>query len=78
MKTPTLIVRLVGIYLVVQSSMTLLQVQKMKALGGIGSAQNQIVGDIWIYAIAGLVVGLAATAFAGIIARLLTFDSGRE
>jgi hypothetical protein len=79
MKIPTLIVRLIGLYLVVRCTITLLQVNKMKALvGRMATAQDQIVGDIWIYAVAGLVVGIVATMFAGVLARLLTFDSGRE
>lgn len=79
MKIPTLIVRLTGLYLAVRCTITLLQVKKMAALvGGMATAQDQIVGDIRIYAIIGLVVGIIATMFAGVLARLLTFDSGRE
>lgn len=79
MKTPTLIVRLAGLYLIVQSSLTLIQVRKIKAMsGGMVTAQDQLVGDIWIYAIAGLVIGLLGTLFAGALARLLTFDAGRD
>lgn len=77
MKTPTLIVRLVGLYLVAQSGIALLQVQKMGTLAaGMGMRQNPVPGDIQAYAVIGLLVGLAATAFAGPLARMLTFDSG--
>ena len=79
MKTPTLIVRLVGLYLIVQSTIALLQAQKINAMDrSMGLTQQQIVGDISIYAIAGLLVGLAAAIFAGPLARILTFDAGRE
>ena len=78
MKTPTLIVRLVGLYLIGQNTIALIQAQKMNAMGGMGLAQQQIVGDIWIYAVVGLLIGLAATIMAGRLARVLTFDAGRE
>lgn len=78
MKTPTLIVRLVGLYLVVQNTIALIQAQKIQSMDGIGLAQQQIVGDIRIYAIAGLLAGLAAAAFAGPLARILTFDASRD
>ena len=76
MKTPTLIVRLIGLYLLVQSSMVLVQLLRMKEMGGgLGMTQNQVVGDIRLYAVLGLLVGLAATVFAGRLAQILTFDS---
>jgi hypothetical protein len=78
MKTPTLIIRLIGIYLIVTSVTTMLQLQKMKGITGGWLPQIQITGDAWTYVIVYLVVGLAATAFAGLAARLLTFDAGRD
>ena len=78
MKTPTLIVRLVGLYLIVHNSIVLLQAQQINAMGGIGLAQQQVVGDIRVYALVGLLVGLAAAIFAGLLARALTFDAGRD
>jgi uncharacterized membrane protein YqgA involved in biofilm formation len=78
MKTPTLIVRLVGLYLIVHNTIALIQVQKINGMGGVGPAQEQIVGDIRIYAVAGLLAGLAAVIFAGPLARILTFDAGRD
>ena len=78
MKTPTLIVRLIGLYLILQNTGTLIQAHKINAMGEIGLAQQQIVGDIWIYAVVAMLIGLAATIMAGRIARVLTFDAGRE
>lgn len=79
MKTPTLIVRLIGLYLIVQNTVTLIQAQKINAMaGGMAPMQQQIVGDIRIYAIAGLLVGFAAAIKAGGLARFLTFDAGRD
>ena len=37
-----------------------------------------MVSHLQTYAIIGLIVGIAATAFAGPLARLLTFDSERK
>lgn len=79
MKTPTLIVRLIGLYLVVQNTFAMFQTQKVSAINrSMGLAQQQIVGDLWTYAIIGLLVGLVTTIFAGRLARILTFDAGRE
>ena len=78
MKTPTLIVRLIGLYMILQNTGTLIQTHKINTMGEIGLAQQQIVGDIWIYAVVGLLIGLAATIMAGRLARVLTFDAGRE
>ncbi len=79
MKTPTLIVRLVGLYLVAHNSLALVQAQKVAAMDrSMGLAQQQIVGDIRMYAIAGLLLGLVTVIFAGRLARVLTFDAGRE
>ncbi|MDP2137821.1 MAG: hypothetical protein Q8J74_08195 [Candidatus Didemnitutus sp.] len=77
MKTPTLIVRLVGLYLIAQNTSTLIQAAKINSWG-IGLAQQQIVGDVRIYAVFVLLVGLAAVIFAGRLARILTFDADRD
>ena len=37
--------------------------------------QQQLSGDLAVYLWIGLFVGLAATAFAGPLARILTFDA---
>lgn len=76
MKTPTLIVRLVGIYLSIQSLIALVQISRFTALAsGAPGASNDAVDQIRLLSILGLVVGLVATAFAGLLARWLTFDS---
>jgi hypothetical protein len=76
MKTPTLIVRLVGLYLLTTCSIGLLQLKKAQAMvGQFGGTQNQMIADIGVYLWLGLLVGLGATIFAGPLARLLTFDS---
>jgi hypothetical protein len=58
-------------------SVTLIQVHRMKALMPVGFPQQQaaVTGDISTYAILALIAGLAATAAAGPVARLLTFDA---
>jgi hypothetical protein len=57
----------------------LIQSQKLNAMyGGMLSAINPVAGDIRIYAILGLLVGLAAALKAGLIAQILTFDAGRD
>ena len=76
MKTPTLIVRLLGLYLLTTCSIGLLQFHKVRVIADqLGGAQNQMIADISIYLWLGLIVGLGATIFAGPLARLLTFDS---
>lgn len=79
MKTPTLIVRLVGLYLIVSCSVNLIQIQKVQSFAGsigFGVQQQSVVSNIQSYAIVGLLVGLVMGTFAGSLARLLTFDSG--
>ena len=75
MKTPTLIVRLIGIYLVVTCSIGLLQLHNMASFGGQAFAMNPVLASFPVYCWIGLVVGVATTLFAGLLARLLTFDS---
>jgi len=80
MKTPTLIVRLIGLSMVVQNTLALIQAQKFNAMAGgvMAPMQQQVVGDIRIYAVACLLLGMAATIYAGGLARVLTFDAGRD
>jgi hypothetical protein len=79
MKTPTLIVRLVGLYLLLNGVIALLQVQKMEAmqvtLPGMPVQQNGVFGDVQLYAGISVFAGLALAVFAGRLAELLTFDS---
>jgi hypothetical protein len=76
MKTPTIIVRLGGLYLLTTCGVGLLQLNKTQQMvAQFGMKQNQITGDIQLYLWIGLLVGLAATAFAGPLARILTFDA---
>jgi len=76
MKTPTLIVRLVGLYLLTTCSIGLLQLNKAQAMvGQFGGPQNQMIADVGLYLWLGVLGGLGATIFAGPLARLLTFDS---
>ena len=76
MKTPTLIVRLAGLYLFSSSALALLQFSKMTADSGIlDGQQGQLLSDFKLYLWSGVIVGLGVTAFAGPLARLLTFDS---
>jgi hypothetical protein len=76
MKTPTLIVRLGGLYLLTTCSLGLIQLHKMHAMAG--GAHNPVTGDFKLYLWGGLIVGLGATLFAGALARLLTFDSDQR
>lgn len=79
MKTPTIIVRLIGLYLIAQNTVALIQAQKLNAMSkAMLAVQNEVAGDIRIYAIAGLLIGLAATLKAGLLAQILTFDAGRD
>ncbi len=75
MKTPTLIVRLVGLYLLGQSAITLLQIQKMHSMAAGMNMQNPVPGDILLYSIIALLLGLVAVIWAGPLARILTFDA---
>lgn len=78
MKTPTLIVRLIGLYLVAACGIGLIQIEHVHSVAGpigIGTQQQTVISNLQTYAIIGLIVGIAATAFAGPFARLLTFDS---
>lgn len=76
METPTLIVRLVGLYLLATCSTGLLQLKQAQAMASqFGGATMPGLSDFGLYLWLGLVVGLAAAIFAGPLARLLTFDA---
>ena len=75
MKTPTLIVRLFALYILVNCAITLIQVYRVQAAGPVSDAQAATFHDLQMYSIVGVVVGLAGTAFAGFFARLLTLDA---
>lgn len=76
MKTPTIIVRLGGLYLLTTCTIGLIQLNKAQAMvTQFGAGQNPMVGDMQLTLWIGLVVGLAATVFAGPLARILTFDA---
>ncbi len=79
MKTPTLIVRILGLYLLTTCSIGLLQMHRIQTLApNVPTQQANVFGDLQIYLSLGLLVGLAATRFAGPLARVLTFDSERK
>ena len=73
MKTPTIIVRLIGLYLMSTCSIALFQIHEMSAMSG--EMQNPTLNTIETYSVLGLIVGLSVSAFAGPIARILTFDA---
>lgn len=76
MKTPTIIVRLGGLYLLTTCGVGLLQLNKAQQMVAFfGATRNPIPADLQIYLWLGLLVGLAATVFAGPLARILTFDA---
>jgi hypothetical protein len=102
MKTPTLIVRLIGIYLLATSIIGLVQIGrqasmqestqmamqqqmqeaiKFQTIHGLPTSkmpsipENPMISDMQVYLWIEIVVGLAASAFAGFLARLLTFDA---
>jgi hypothetical protein len=74
-------VRLIGLYLIAACGIGLIQIGQVQSLTsptGLGTQQQTVVSHLQTYAIIGLIVGIAATAFAGPLARLLTFDSERK
>ena len=78
MKTPTLIVRLVGLYLLITCSINLVQIHQaysILASSSFGSQPTLIGTNSQVYSIFGLIVGAALTWLAGPTARLLTFDA---
>ncbi len=77
MKTPTLIVRLVGLYLLIKCSIGLLQLKRAQAMVGlVGSSSMPLVEDFRLFLWLGLALGLVSTLFAGPFARILTVDAG--
>ncbi len=75
MKTPTLIVRLVGLFLTLWSVQTFLQLRRAADFSSEELLANPSLADAQLYAWLALIVGIVATAFAGQLARLLTFDA---
>lgn len=76
MKTPTIIVRLGGLYLLITCGVGLIQLHKAQLMSTqFGLNKNQIASDMQLYLGIGLLVGLAVTTYAGPLARILTFDS---
>lgn len=62
MKTPTPIVRLVGLHLLTTCSVGLLQLNQAQAMvGKFGGTRNQMRADFSIYLWLGVIVGLGAT-----------------
>jgi hypothetical protein len=51
------------------------QVESLAGPVGVSTQQQSIVSHMQIYCGFGLIIGLIATAFAGPLARMLTFDS---
>ena len=77
MKTSTLILRLIGLYLLTKCSLGLLHLKKAQAMvGPFGGSSGPMVEELRLYLWLGLVLVMGATLFAGPLARLLTFDSG--
>ena len=77
MKTPTIIVRLIGFYLTAYGVIGLQQVHTARSMSGPGGfgAQEQVISNLQAYAVVGIIVGLAAIIFAAPLAKILTFDA---
>ncbi len=76
MKTPTLIVRLLGIYLCVSAIGSLIVIHKAVKIGGATvTASGGPFGEFQVFAWLFLIVGIVGVMFAGPLARVLTFDS---
>ena len=75
MKTPTLIVRLVGIYLLVVSILALWGLSKMGVQTGSYQGQIPMMTQMRMLLWAQLIAGLIGTLFAGRMALILTFDA---
>ena len=73
MKTPTLIVRLIGIYLLVTGVYSLYTISQIPAIAS-GAAANQIELAKYTSAFSAC-IGLVAARYAGWFAKVLTFDS---
>jgi hypothetical protein len=72
MKTPTLIVRLIGLYLLQSNIFALIQLRNVASVppGAIDPASG-----IRIYVYVSLIIALVAVVFAGHLAHLLTIDT---
>ena len=76
MKTPTLIVRLCGLYLLVNGVTALLQINRLHTLiPELQAVQRAYSDNFQLYAAIQAGIGLVAARYAGPLARLLTFDS---
>lgn len=85
MKVCTLIVRLVGIFMLVRSIIAFIEVKSMQgamqtnlggasiSINGLGMVDGQM-SRMQIYIWLGILTGLLCTIFAHFVARLLTFD----
>lgn len=88
MKICTLIVRLVGVYLLVRSTIAFIEIKSMKgmmqtSMGGASfSVSGLDMGDqmmrMQIYIGLGVFTGLLCTVFAHFVARLFTFDAPKD
>lgn len=76
MKTPTLIVRLVGIYLVVKCGLSLVALSTLRSSPAVASgATSGFMSQMDFACWAGVILGACAVLQAGSLARLLTLDS---
>lgn len=77
MKTPTLIVRLVGFYLIVKCSLILMQVREAEtAVPSFGiELAGPMLSSLHFQSAMGLLAGLLIARFSGLLARWLTFDA---
>ncbi|HVU18666.1 MAG TPA: hypothetical protein VHD32_17310 [Candidatus Didemnitutus sp.] len=79
METPTLIIRIAGLYLAYMSIIALVQIHQVHAMSvPVSSPQASLIDNIGAQSILTLLIGLAAIVFAGRLARLLTFDAPRH
>lgn len=78
MKTPTLIVRLVALYVLVRSALGLIEISRVETSvpsQATMAQNNPLLGDMKIECWIGCAIGLLAVLFAGALARWLTFDA---
>ncbi len=81
MRTPTLIVRLIGLYMIVKSLHGFMMVSEMKKIrlqmeAMVGSAIPQPSPNVLLLVLM-LMVGILVAWHSGVLARLLTFDAGK-
>ena len=82
MKTPTLIVRLIGLYMIVKSVHGFMMVAEMKKIRlqmeqMMGSSIPQPAPNVLLLVLM-LLVGILVAWHSGVLARLLTFDAGKS